>query len=287
MTALVRLWKRAPLWRTAFLLGGACAGLTAFFPTQALKHRAPWLPGHAPNAQGTAAQGAAPAPDDSGKLGLPDPNILQTGSIHIAGHTIPLPAGDWHPILTGQTGPRGELSEQFLARMDRGVITGIVIVRATQIPIPTSAVLNLDAPCHDDRNYFAQISEKAAPTGLPVEECTFTSSALPQGAASGEQSFDQAAFARLNTLAYPIPPIMINIGWFHVAAVQGSQSVQAESVTTLLAPVEPVTNQVIAPLKLGPKVICPTFQRPKRSSRTQMLGPKSGPAFCGKGLAAT
>lgn len=266
MSAFTRLWKRAPFWRTALLLGGVCTGLTAFFPTASLKHHAPWLPGHAlPSSAVDTNANSPPQPtSDTGKIGLPDPNIIQRGAIHIAGHTIPLPTGDWHPILTGQDGPRGELSEQFLARMDRGVITGIIVARATQIPIPASAVLGLDTPCHDDRNYYAHISEKAAPSGLPVEECTFTSNAVLDALATNAAPFEQAAFDRLRTLAYPVPPIMMNIGWFHVAPVANAQSVQAESIITLIAPLDPQTNQIIAPPQAWPKENLSKFPQAKQ-----------------------
>ncbi|GBR47061.1 hypothetical protein AA106556_1326 [Neokomagataea tanensis NBRC 106556] len=40
---------------------------------------------------------------------------------------------------------------------------------------------------------------------------------------------------------------MLSIGWFHVAPVPGTQNIEAENIITLIAPLDPQTNQVVAP----------------------------------------
>ncbi|KXV55181.1 hypothetical protein AD936_07970 [Gluconobacter japonicus] len=227
------------------MVGGM--GMAAFFPTPTLKKHLPWLPGktpgavHAPTQSAQGNSGSTPnnSPDS---VTAPDPGITQQGGLHLAGRIIPLPAGEWHPILAARTGPHGEISQQVLARTSLGVVSGVIVVEASQQPLPPQAVDDLERPCHDDRNYASQIVEKQ---GL-VEECAYIGNAFILPGSPNGSPFVSAAFDRMNTLGFPIPPLMITLGWYHAAA-QGTQGVQIEAVETLIAPIEPGSRQLLAP----------------------------------------
>lgn len=145
-------------------------------------------------------QGAQPGGDPGlgDQIGVPDPGIAQHGSITIAGRTLPLPAGDWHPILTARSGAHGELSQQVLARTDRGVVSGVIVVRATQQPVPADLAEQLETPCHDDRDYAAHISDKAGVS----QECSYTSNAVLENQSVSTDPFITAAFSRMRTLGF-------------------------------------------------------------------------------------
>ncbi|MBS1062008.1 hypothetical protein WH240_13960 [Gluconobacter wancherniae] len=253
MTAFGRLWRRAPVWRTSLIMTVGALGMAAFYPTAPVKKALPWLPGHAPGARpskaGSTASPAAGGPsapgagqdDGSGQVGLPDVGITQRGSLQIAGRTLPLPAGDWHPILIAQTGPHREVSQQVLARTDRGVVSGVIIVHATQQAVPQDVATDLETPCHDDRNYAARITNTAN-----IEECSYTGNAVLSNHTISTDPFITAAFNRMSTLGFPIPPLMVNVGWYHVSK-QGTQGVQVETVETLVAPIEQGSRQLLAP----------------------------------------
>lgn len=231
--------------------------MAAFYPTPWLKKHAPWLPGQvagSPQGDGGGAppdqngqngpQGAGQASD---RVGLPDPAISERGSISVAGRTLPLPAGDWHPILTAQSGPHGEISQQVLARTDRGVVSGVIMVRASQQPLPQDVADDLETPCHDDRDYASTI------TGKPgvFEECVYMGNVVLSHDSVSPDPFISAAFDRMRTLGFPIPPLMLNVGWYHAAAsgsVAGAKGVQIETVETLVAPIERGSRQLLAPL---------------------------------------
>ncbi|GAP25193.1 hypothetical protein GLF_2075 [Gluconobacter frateurii NBRC 101659] len=247
MTAFGRLWRRAPLWRTSLFIMVGGMGMAAFFPTPALKKHLPWLPGKAPGAspaptQSAQGDGGGTSSNSPDSVTAPDPAIIQQGGLHLAGRIIPLPVGEWHPILAARTGPHGEISQQVLARTSLGVVSGVIVVEASQQPLPPQAVDDLERPCHDDRNYASQIVEKQ---GL-VEECAYIGNAFILPGSPNGGPFVSAAFDRMNTLGFPIPPLMITLGWYHAAA-QGTQGVQIEAVETLIAPIEPGSRQLLAP----------------------------------------
>lgn len=253
MTAFGRLWGRAPLWRTSVIVTLGALGMTAFYPTPALKKAMPWLPGSAPGAArsnlgfgASQSDGQEMQTGDASNLGdqvaAPDPGIVEHGSIAIAGRILPLPAGDWHPILTSRSGAHGEISQQVLARTDRGVVSGVIVVRSTQQPVPADLAEQLETPCHDDRNYAAHILDKPDVS----QECSYTGNAVLENQSVSSDPFITAAFNRMHTLGFPIPNLMINMGWYYAAAA-GNGMAHIETVETLVAPIERGSRQLLAP----------------------------------------
>lgn len=98
------------------------------------------------------------------------------------------------------------------------------------------------------RNYASHIVEKQG----AVEECAYIGNAVILPGSPNGSPFVSAGFDRMSTLGFPIPPLMIALGWYH-AAVQGTQGVQIEAVETLIAPIEPGSRQLLAPLPVWTK----------------------------------
>lgn len=264
MSAFPRLWRRAPLWRFAFYVMIVFTVLGLLFPMPWMLAKAPWLsriPGMQPPA-GTApsrtqnssdqeaasqdTQGQQNTPDDgTSRLIAPDITTAMVGSIPFGGHTLPLPAGVWHPVVTGQYGAGGRMLINILVRTDRGVVTGVIVARTATEQLPIDIVQAATSHCHDDRNYSAQIFADR-PDGR--NECAFVANAVmgPNGVISSDELI-QLAFKRLSALGFPIPSLFIVANWIQSSgATDASKGTSA--VTYLLSPTKTGTVQLLAPL---------------------------------------
>lgn len=259
MSAFGQLWKRAPLWRTCLLLGTAGMAMAAFFPTPFLKKRFPWLPGTATSLAVKPEAGPDAQNDLSVRVGYPDIRETVQGSLSLAGHTLALPAGEWHPVLNAQAGgPTGPYSFIALIRTSHGAITGLLTAKATQQPIPLGITESLMTPCHDDRNYASH----SANTSQKLS-CSFLASAALMQETVSLDPFITETVSRVRALGFPLPPLMILDSWRRLtisppaeppsggqtAKAQAPQPfmTQAVAVDLLLAPLAPRTNQLLAP----------------------------------------
>ncbi|AQS88966.1 hypothetical protein AA101099_2031 [Neoasaia chiangmaiensis NBRC 101099] len=257
MSAASRLWRRAPLWRWSLYLTVFFTVLAALYPTPRLLHRIPQLsrlPGsdthrRAPvTAPENASSSTAADPNASGdnaaagpdRVGAPNINTALTGGIPFAGHTLPLPAGVWHPVLTGQVGPGGAILFNILARTDRGIVTGVVIARTTIRPQPGQSIDGIENSCHDDRNFMSRILSEGRGGIL---ECW--SVARSTGSSS---ELINTAFQRLHTLGFPVPSLFVTTSWVRASATKDNSGANLAAVDTLLAPIKPGTVQLLAPL---------------------------------------
>lgn len=258
MPAFSRLWRRAPLWRWSIYTGTFFLVLAALYPTPRLLHQFPWLnripgsdaPRNASAPQAGASAGAQPqsntasgnkGPLGPDRVGEPDINTTFSGGIPFGGHTLPLPAGMWHPVLTGQIGPGGAILFTILARTDRGVVTGVVIARVSSRPQPGKSADGVENSCHDDRNFASHILSEGH-NGLL--ECW--SVARSVGSSS---DLVNAAFQRLHTLGFPIPSLFVANTWVRAKELPDHGGVDLAAVDTLIAPVKPGSIQLIAPLQ--------------------------------------
>ncbi|WP_367159409.1 hypothetical protein ABUE34_09055 [Kozakia baliensis] len=261
MSAASRLWRRAPLWRFSLYSCIFFLVLAAFFPTPRLLHLLPWLsrlPGstaHHPASQGgpnppTAPDGQNQAgnnnnePLSADRVGAPDINASFTGGIPFGGHTLPLPAGTWHPVLSGQIGPDGAMLVNIMVRTDRGIVTGVMIARTNAKPLPAQGVDAIENPCHDDRNFSSHIASEG---NNGVLECWRVSRATLNNGTVSSDDLIRMAFERLHTLGFPVPSVFIVTSWVRAAKAQDG-GVTTAGVDTLLAPVQPGTVQLLAPL---------------------------------------
>ena len=264
MSAFPRLWRRAPLWRFAIYVTIVFTALGLFFPMPWMLAEAPWLsripgiqlPAGAvrPQMQNPPDQNAAPqdnqeqqSPPDNGtsRLIAPDISTAMVGSIPFGGHTLPLPAGVWHPVVTGQYGRGGRMLINILVRTDRGVVTGVIVARTATEQLPVDIVQEATNHCHDDRNYSAQIF---ADRTDGRSECAFVANAVmgPNGMISSDELI-QLAFKRLSALGFPMPSPFIVANWIQSS---GATDVNkgTSAVTYLLSPTKTGTVQLLAPL---------------------------------------
>ncbi|WP_025884547.1 P-loop NTPase family protein [Asaia prunellae] len=224
MSAVSRLWRRAPAWRFFLYASVLFLILGVLFPTPIVARHMAWteiltryLPSWAspsPNAQDSTASNdnANPSQPDTGnpkgdltdpaRFITPDITLAMTGVIPFGGHSLPLPAGIWHPVLSGQYGPNARMSLNVLARTDRGIVTGVIIASTTDQDVPRDVVEDAYNHCHDDRNYHSTVLADR-PDGKT--ECTYLTAAyMGPNASISSDPLIQLAFKRLVTLGFPM-----------------------------------------------------------------------------------
>jgi len=263
MSAASRLWRRAPAWRFFLYCFGLFLILGLLFPTPFVTRHMGWthaLTRHLPSFGGSApkepsSDSASASPDGSGGAGpdlsdpdrfiTPDIATAITGLLPFAGHTLPLPAGVWHPVLSGQYGMNGAISLNVLARTDRGVVTGVIIASTTNQDVPRAVIEDAYNHCHDDRNYHSTIFADH-PDGKT--ECSYITAAYmgPNTAISSDPLI-QLAFKRLSALGFPMPSVFIVASWLNSAGVNDRVK-GSTNVTMLLAPTQKGTVVLRAPL---------------------------------------
>lgn len=255
MSAVSRLWRRAPLWRLCVYGTVFFAGLAAFYPAGYLIRAIPSLGKLHPGALhgGTAPDAPKPGPGpggNGGPLGPGDGRISflpltqgLTRAVPFGGHVLPLPAGVWHPVLSAQTGPNGAMLTDVYVRTDRGVVSGMVVAMGTAQPIPDPNLLSVDSPCHDDRAY----ARGELPSGENVVSC-WAIGATPVHDAPGTLNPVVAqAVDRLNALGYPIPPLFMTMRWMHLTTVP-KKGVGLEQADVMLSPAAPGTIRLPVPI---------------------------------------
>lgn len=274
------LWKQAPLWRLCFIVGIGSLVMAAFFPTPWLKKRAPWLPGTAPAAahaphdlsSGSTEEGQHEAENEpAGQLPVhlqyPSMSEIVRDHVVLGGHTMPLPRGEWHPILSAQISSASPLSFLALVRTHQGAVTGLIIAQATQQPIPLDRTGNMTGICHDDRN-FLNHSLPVAPSG---EDCIGSGTVVIQGSDVSTNPLINQSIARLQALGVtPIPPLFLAVQWRHIAATTDGQA-QVGLMDTLIPPLDPQTHQLLAPMSVWAKD-APASSPEARNFLSQMRG---------------
>jgi hypothetical protein len=190
MSAMGRLWRRAPAWRLSLISAVAFTALAAMFPPP-LPH---WWPafmgreGAAGKQNGTlvaAPPGAAssplpaahftPQPDqaplDSGALEVPHNAADRVGVIPFGGRQIPLPVGIWKDIVLVRMGGVIPGQEEVLARIENGQLTGLLMADA---PSPTSGAagpLATPAACYTDNTILREIAPETPGQNPMAHEC--------------------------------------------------------------------------------------------------------------------
>ncbi|MXV43853.1 hypothetical protein GS501_02145 [Saccharibacter sp. 17.LH.SD] len=245
MSAFGKLWKRAPLWRTCLVIGIGGIGMACFFPTPSIKHYAPWLPGSPQKFSDTPPPNTSPsdgAPTPFTHVELPDLNATIQNHISLAGHTLPLPKGEWHPVLKAQAMSDIPYSLIALMRTDHGAVTGFIIAQAVQQPLPQISPDEMLTPCHDDRNYLTKL--QITPSNV---DCIFLGNVILPQSNMPAISFAEAALKHTQTSGFPLPPFMINADWIHANLIAPNQWTAVEE-ETFIAPLDPDTHQLLAPL---------------------------------------
>lgn len=236
------LWRRAPLWSFSFLFAVLCLSLSVFYPTPWLKKRFPWLPGEDHFVSGTALPGQNSHEPDQGQLLLPDMQASYTDQVAIAGHILPLPKGEWHPVAQAQKEAPDSVNFIALVRIEHSLVTGLITAQFSGQSLPPILADNLLNPCHDDRNYLSSIRNSPGQVN-----CTFLATALMANDVVSLNPFIHAAITRIREAGLLLPPLMITVGWRHIAPLPGGQ-VTGATVDILLAPMEKGTTRLLAPI---------------------------------------
>jgi len=261
MSAASRLWRRAPLWRLTIYGSVFFAALMAFYPAPYLLRAIPALSrlhpagsgSHGPQSgSGSGDAAAAPQPgaaggpgDGSGRTKVTLQPLTQSlvGSVPLAGYPVPLPAGTWHPVMSAESGPHNAILSQVYVRTDRGVVTGLIMATGTAQPAPDPDLMNLDAPCHDDRLYARGTLQLSAKTSA----CWAIGTVLIGPTDHQNDALLQAAVQRLAALGYPMPPLFFVTRWIHLNVVD-NKGVSVRQIDTMVSPAGPGTTRMPAPL---------------------------------------
>lgn len=248
------LWHQAPLWRSCVIICIGSLAMTALFPTPFLKRQFPWLPAlvltdatktplpsEADNSSILPNRAASPQHSPV-QLQYPDLSESITGHVTLGKHTLLLPHGTWHPVLSAQINDNSPYSFLALIRTDQGAITGLIVVQATQQPIPLEQVASETDICHDDRNYMNSIF----PTEQATEDCSALRLITLHGPTPSDSLFTNEAIARLRVMGFPMPPLFIAAQWRHIEATNDDRA-QAGTMDLLIPPLDAQTHQLLAP----------------------------------------
>lgn len=221
MSSLFALWKRAPLWRFCLVTGTLALVLGVLFPAPRLRGYFPWLPmGFSVDSPGTMQNSGqtgshlattASSTEEKPQILYPDIDTTLEHYTILAGHQIPLPAGQWHPVLTASTNEHFPISFIALARASHHILTGLVIAETNLVPTPASLASTITQPCHDDRNTVIERHESAE-----TAECILLEPALLNGLAVNDDNFINDSLARLRISGFIVPPFMIAASWRHL-----------------------------------------------------------------------
>ena len=194
MSAFGRLWRRAPLWRLAVGATLTVAALCALYPSPMLQRALASL-----NPDGSP-------PPATNSVAVPSMIATRRTLMPIAGRQLPLPAGDWHEVLTGRFEMAGENVETILARFTRGKLTGLIDAIATTSP--SEGRFPLPPACLNPTNFAAhQQTDGSA--------CWFVANTPPDEPGPADRpTIDEGARSRLRQLGVAMPSAMIRGAWF-------------------------------------------------------------------------
>ena len=198
MSAMGRLWRRAPAWRLSLISAVAFTALAAMFPPPVPPQLRHWWPaflggGATSKQNGTllagpalagAPQGAAsplqaahftPQPDqaplDSGSLEVPHSATDRSGVIPFAGRQVPLPAGTWKDLVLVRLGGIVPGQEEVLARIENGQLTGLLMADAPSPASGAAGPLATPAACYIDNTIMREIAPETPGQNPMAHEC--------------------------------------------------------------------------------------------------------------------
>ncbi len=226
MSAVGRLWRRAPTWRLCLVTAIVFTALAAMFPpTLPQWQTVAALFGHAPPpAAGTGAADAGtpaataryvpqpdPPPPDYDTIESPPLGQGQSGIIAFAGRQLPLPFGNWQELVLVRGGGPVPVQAMLLARIEERQLTGLLLAAA---PDPMGGadrpVVGLE-PCFDPNVIAHQLIPASPGQGPMAREC-WTLALLDMSNAASHPKFDQVmqeGLARLNRLGIAVTDHML------------------------------------------------------------------------------
>lgn len=270
---LFLLFKRAALWRCSLILTCLLGLYILFFPPAKLKEIAPWLPEtsfnstHSPHnmeatqdasTQALTARSQQNTHEPDHILSYPNMDTTFHHYASLAHHQIPLPAGDWHPILEAVTKDAFPIHYISLIRVENHNITGLIFAEATHQNEPLSLAQTMITPCHDDRNLIIERYETAQSA-----QCILLQPALLTGLDADSDDFVNDTIARLRLSSLVLPPFMIAASWRYMQLDAQNMS-DMITIDTLLPPVEPHQHHMLAPFEAWHSSAIEHFPKAKR-----------------------
>lgn len=154
MSALRRLWVRAPLWRAAVFATGAAVAMAIAYPPGRLGSRAPApptpgrvVPATADPPSSHAVQAEQPTVAPSNDPSLPAAGATYSGRLPLGAQSVPLPPGRWVALAvnrfdgasatTASAGPPHV--DVFLALVLGGRISAAALIGGSTAPDPKDA----------------------------------------------------------------------------------------------------------------------------------------------------
>lgn len=196
MSAATRLWRGAPLWRLTLACAVAFVALASLYPPAYLERVSRPL---ARTVGGTAGSGAAVAP----AVALtPDFGTAVSRVAHVAGRSVPLPAGAWHPLVVFRDEHATEVDIEAFARVSGHHLTGLIFVSANVLPVDPPLRPSLPAGCFDSRSAFTGLPNA---DGQQSDDCWFATGVPIEPGVT--------VFRRLQELAIDVPPALVGGIW--------------------------------------------------------------------------
>ena len=210
MSALGRLWKRAPVWRLCLISGIAFTGLAAMFPPPIPR----WLPTHTVNVNPHFVSQPDAAPPDYSQTELLPPGHDRSGVIPFSGHRLPLPAGTWQNIVLAQDGGAASVQVVLLARVEDQRLTGLELAAAPSPLSGSVAAPGALSPCYAPNAVVHQNSQVEGANPLAHECWGLSSSGMGSDAALvKDDTVLQHGLDRLQKMGVTMPGHMIVLNY--------------------------------------------------------------------------
>ena len=212
MSALGRVWRRAPAWRFTLAAAIGFTALAAMFPPAHL----PWRHAAAPPpAAGGAARyvppRTAPPPSDYGVVAFPPIGDGRAGIIPFAGRKLPLPAGSWQELALARSG--GSVAEQgvLLGRLAAGRLTGLLLAAGSGPVGQQDAPMPAVAACFAPDAIAHQVIPATASQSPLARECWLLTAFDRDSPAAAAQTDDllRGGFDRLARMGVAVPRRML------------------------------------------------------------------------------
>jgi hypothetical protein len=234
MSAVGRLWRRAPAWRLCVIACVASAALAAMFPPAVPSWWPARLKGAGAVQTGTMAlapAGVAPmsapgvlapshfipqpegAPPDDGGLVVLHPGAERSGVIPFAGRQVPLPAGVWTDLVLARIGGPVPGQEEVLGRIEDGQLTGLVQASGPSPASGAAGPLARPALCSAPNTILRDIVPETPAQNPMVHECwVLLDSDATAAAHRGELATAlQRSLQRVEELGAHVPDHMLTL----------------------------------------------------------------------------
>ncbi len=213
MSAVGRLWRRAPAWRLSLVSALVLTGLAAMFPPAMPALRWPSSPTGAGADQARFHPVADPAPAAQGITHLTPLGTARSGLIREAGRQVPLPAGAWQQIEVGSE--PGAMQRTILVRVADHRLTGLFQIASSGALGGLASPVGVPSVCADPSRLDGAITP-AQPGQSPLaHECwEVVAQDMHAVMAEPQGSMLRDALALLGKMTVAVPTRMLAVTFF-------------------------------------------------------------------------